>query len=162
MSHDEIKPYQLPEDTAADLHLAIVCTRWHDDIIQHMRDACISHLLHNGIKSDHIMESTVPGAFELPLAVQTIAQSGNYHAVIAFAAIIKGETAHYNYIAQACHWGLTQATLNTKCPILSGILVTNNLAQARERADVNRLNKGAQVANSALEMINFICQHHTD
>ena len=110
---------------------------------------------HGGDESRLLLER-VPGAFELPLAAKMFAASGGVDAVIALGCVIRGDTPHFDYVAGECARGLMDAGLSTGVPVIFGVLTTENQAQAEERADVTRLNKGRESLEAALEMIELL------
>jgi len=110
---------------------------------------------HGGDPSRLLVER-VPGAFELPLAAKMFAASGGVDAVVALGCVIRGDTPHFDYVAGECARGLMDAGLQTGVPVIFGVLTTENLAQAEERADVARMNKGRESVEAALEMIELL------
>lgn len=128
---------------------AVVVARFNAPITDAMRDACVSTLTAHGAG---VRVVAVPGAFELPLAAQRLAQSKKYDAVIALGCVIRGETPHDRYISMETARGLGQAALTTGVPVLFGVLTPLNVRQARARAGRGSSNKGAEAALAALEM----------
>ncbi len=110
---------------------------------------------HGGDAADLLVER-VPGAFELPLAAKMFAASGRVDAVVALGCVIRGDTPHFDYVAGECARGLMDAGLQTGVPVIFGVLTTETLAQAEERADVTRMNKGRESLEAALEMIELL------
>jgi 6,7-dimethyl-8-ribityllumazine synthase len=110
---------------------------------------------HGGDESRLLLER-VPGAFELPLAAKMFAASGGVDAVVALGCVIRGDTPHFDYVAGECARGLMDAGLATGVPVVFGVLTTENLAQAEERADVARMNKGRESMEAALEMVELL------
>ncbi|HTU67368.1 MAG TPA: 6,7-dimethyl-8-ribityllumazine synthase [Steroidobacteraceae bacterium] len=104
----------------------------------------------------HLLVERVPGAFELPLIAKMFAASGEVDAVVALGCVIRGDTPHFDYVAGECARGLMDAGLSTGVPVIFGVLTTENLAQAEERADVARMNKGRESLEAALEMIDLL------
>jgi 6,7-dimethyl-8-ribityllumazine synthase len=110
----------------------------------------------HGGGADALLVTRVPGAFELPLAALKFAASGEYQAVIALGCVIRGDTPHFEYVAGECARGIMDAGLATGVPVIFGVLTTENLAQAEERAAITRMNKGGESMEAALEMIELL------
>jgi 6,7-dimethyl-8-ribityllumazine synthase len=123
-----------------------------DQLIAGARHAWRDH----GGDDDALLVERVPGAFELPLAAKMFAASGRVDAVVALGCVIRGDTPHFDYVAGECARGLMAAGLSTGVPVIFGVLTTENQAQAEERADVNRMNKGRESLEAALEMIHLL------
>ena len=123
-----------------------------DQLIAGARQAWIDH---GGSESGLFVER-VPGAFELPLAAKMFAASGRVDAVVALGCVIRGDTPHFDYVAGECARGLMDAGLHTGVPVIFGVLTTENQAQAEERADVSRMNKGRESLEAALEMVQLL------
>ncbi len=146
----------LPADfTAGDLKLAIVASRYNDNIVAALIEGARSAWRARGGTSALQLER-VPGAFELPLAARALAQGGNVDAVVALGCVIRGETAHFDYIAAACTDGLQRVMLETGVPISFGVLTVNTLGQALERAAADSSNKGAEALETALAMATLL------
>ena len=131
---------------------AITYTSWNSEIVGSLLDEVTKELLRNGVNEKNILSKEVPGAFELPLASKVYALKEQVDVVIALGAIIRGDTPHFDYISKACIEGLMTASLETKKPIICGVLTTDDIAQARKRSDPNEMNKGAEFAVSAMSM----------
>src|SRR6185369_2285979 len=112
----------------------------------------------HGVKESDVTVAWVPGAFEIPVAAKRCAASGAFDAVIALGAVIRGDTAHFEYVAGPCAEGLQQAQLETGVPVVFGVLTTENLDQALERSDLEGDNKGEESARTALEMADLLRQ----
>lgn len=123
-----------------------------DQLIAGATDAWRSH----GGDPSRLLVERVPGAFELPLAAKMFAASGGVDAVVALGCVIRGDTPHFDYVAGECARGLMDAGLATGVPVIFGVLTTETLAQAEERADVTRMNKGRESLEAALEMIHLL------
>lgn len=121
---------------------------------QGAQDALIRH----GVEDDAIDIAWVPGAFEIPIIAQKFAESGKYDAVICLGSVIRGATSHYDYVCNEASKGIAQVSLKTGIPVLFGVLTTENIEQAVERAGTKAGNKGYDVACSAIEMVNLIHQ----
>ena len=136
--------------------IAIVASRFNSEIINNMLEGSKQVLLENGLSENQIDIFRVPGAFELPLAVKNCAKSEKYDGIIALGCVIRGDTDHYVYVCGECIRGLMKVMLKENIPVALGVLTTNNIEQAMQRADINRENKGAEVTYALLEMINLI------
>ena len=123
-----------------------------DQLIAGARQAWRDH----GGDDARLLVERVPGAFELPLAAKMFAASGGVDAVVALGCVIRGDTPHFDYVAGECARGLMDAGLSTGIPVVFGVLTTETLAQAEERADVTRMNKGRESLEAALEMIQLL------
>lgn len=138
--------------------IALVCARWNSFIVDHLESGCLDTL--NRAGGGHI-ETTivrVPGAFELPMVCRKLASNGTYDAVIALGAVIRGSTAHFEHVAGSCTRGLASAAYETGVPVMFGVLTTDTIEQAVERAGTKAGNKGAEAAASAIEMISVLRQ----
>ncbi len=144
------------------MRIAVVCGRFNDLITNRLLDGALAGLAIHGVKEDDVALAWVPGAFEIPLAAKTFALTGRYDAVIALGAVIRGDTAHFEYVAGPCAEGLQQAQLETGVPVVFGVLTTENLDQALERSDIDGDNKGEESARTALEMADLLRKVRTD
>ena len=140
----------------AGMRVALVCGRFNDLITNRLLDGALAGLAIHGVLEEDVAVAWVPGAFEIPLAAKTFALTGRYDAVIALGAVIRGDTAHFEYVAGPCAEGLQQAQLETGVPIVFGVLTTENLDQALERSDLEGDNKGEESACTALEMVDLL------
>ena len=113
-------------------------------------------LVRHGVNTDDVDLAWVPGAFEIPVVAQKMAQSGKYDAVLCLGAVIKGSTSHYDYVCAEVSKGVAAVSLNTGMPVLFGVLTTDNIEQAIERAGTKAGNKGYDVACAAIEMVNLM------
>jgi 6,7-dimethyl-8-ribityllumazine synthase len=138
------------------LRIAVVCGRFNDLITNRLLDGALAGLAIHGVKEDDVAVAWVPGAFEIPLAAKTFALTGRYDAVVALGCVIRGDTAHFEYVAGPCAEGISQAQLETGVPIVFGVLTTENLDQALERSDLEGDNKGEESARTALEMVDLL------
>jgi len=140
---------------ARGLKVAIVAARFNGFIIESLlKGACAAWTEHGGVAAD-LTIARVPGAFELPVAARRLAASGRYGAVIALGCVIRGDTAHFDYVAGEAAAGLTRAQLDTGVPVVFGVLTVENVEQALERAATTRMNKGGESMEVALEMANL-------
>ena len=131
---------------------AIVVSRFNDFITSKLLDGALDCLHRHGVKDDDLCLIRVPGAFEIPLAAQKLAQSGNYDGVICLGAVIRGATTHYDYVCSEVSKGIAKVSLDTNIPVGFGIVTTENIEQAIERAGTKSGNKGYDTAMSVLEM----------
>ena len=148
-----------PNETQFDARswrVAIVAARFNAPLVDQLVDGATRAWSAHGGSADELLVVRVPGAFELPLAALKFAASGEYHAVIALGCVIRGDTPHFDYVAGECARGLMDASLATGVPVIFGVLTTDTQAQAEERADVNRMNKGRESMEAALEMIQLL------
>ena len=138
------------------IHVGIVAARFNEFIVSKLLSGCEDGLLRHGVRSEDIAVAWVPGAFEIPLAAQTMAKSGKYDAVITLGAVIRGATSHYDYVCAEVSKGVANVSLNTGVPVLFGVLTTDTIEQAIERAGTKAGNKGAECAQGAIEMVNLL------
>jgi 6,7-dimethyl-8-ribityllumazine synthase len=141
---------------ARDLRFAIVAARFNEFIVEQLVRGATETLHRHGAKDQQITLVRVPGAFDMPVVVRQLASSGKYDAVIALGAVIKGATAHFDYVAGECASGLARAANDTGVPVAFGVLTTDTIEQAVERAGTKSGNKGADAAMCALEMANLM------
>ncbi len=135
---------------------AIVCARFNGFIVESLLAGAIDTLKRNGVAESAITVVKTPGAFEIPGAVQGLAQSGNYSAIIALGAVIRGATPHFDIVANESAKGLSAIALDHGVPVINGILTTDSIEQAIERAGTKAGNKGAEAAAGAIEMVNLM------
>ena len=138
------------------IRVGIVAARFNEFIVSKLLSGCEDGLLRHGVRSEDITVAWVPGAFEIPLAAQAMAKSGKYDAVITLGAVIRGATSHYDYVCAEVSKGVANASLNTGVPVLFGVLTTDTIEQAIERAGTKAGNKGAECAQGAIEMVNLL------
>ncbi|PID72383.1 MAG: 6,7-dimethyl-8-ribityllumazine synthase [Desulfobulbus propionicus] len=136
--------------------IGIIVARFNSFICEKLLEGAIDSLIRSGVNTDDIDVARVPGAFEIPLAAQKMARSSKYDAVICIGAVIRGATPHFDYVAGEVAKGTAQVMLDTGVPILFGVLTTETIEQAIERAGTKAGNKGSDVAVAALEMINLL------
>lgn len=145
--------------TAKGKKFAIVVARFNSFIVESLLDGAVDTLKRVGDVADQdITVVRIPGAFEMPLAVQKVAASGKYDAVIALGAVIRGGTPHFEYVAGECTKGLAQVMMQHSIPVAFGVLTVDSIEQAVERAGTKMGNKGAEAAMSSLEMVNVLSQ----
>lgn len=137
---------------------AIVVARWNAFVVDSLEKGAIEALTRRGIARDQLTLIRVPGAYEIPLAVQKAAASGHYDAVIALGAVIRGGTPHFDFVAGECVSGMSRAMLTHNVPVAFGVLTVDTIEQAIERAGTKAGNKGEEAALGALEMVNLLQQ----
>ncbi len=142
--------------------IGIVASRFNEFIVSKLvggaQDACIRH----GVDDNDITLAWVPGAFEIPLTAQKMAESGKYDAVICLGAVIKGATTHYDYVCAEVSKGVASVGLKTEVPVIFGVVTTDNIEQAIERAGTKAGNKGYDAACTAIEMVNLLRSMRTE
>ncbi len=138
------------------LRVGIVASRFNEFITAKLLSGAMDGLLRHGVREEDIQLAWVPGAFEIPLIAQRMARSGRYDAVICLGAVIRGSTSHYDYVCNEVSKGIAAVSLETGVPVLFGVLTTENLEQAIERAGTKGGNKGYDCALSAVEMCNLL------
>ncbi len=137
---------------------AIVVARFNGFIVESLVSGAMDTLLRHGVSASDITLVRVPGAFELPVTVQKLAQSGDYSAIIALGAVIRGATPHFDIVANESAKGLSAIALDHGMPIINGILTTDSIEQTIERAGTKAGNKGSEAAAAAIEMVNVFSQ----
>ena len=140
------------------LRVALVCARFNDLITERLLTGARDGLVRHGVDEASITEVWVPGAFELPLVAKRLASSGEVDAVICLGAVIRGATGHYEHVAGQCAAGIQRAQLDTGVPVVFGVLTTDTIEQAIERAGTKAGNKGFEAAMSAIEMADLLRQ----
>ena len=141
---------------AEGLKIGIVAARFNEFIVSKLIGGAEDALKRHGVREDDIELAWVPGAFEIPLIAQKMAHSKKYDAVICLGAVIKGATSHYDYVCAEVSTGIATVSLNSNIPVMFGVLTTDSIEQAIERAGTKAGNKGFDVAVSAIEMCNVI------
>lgn len=139
-----------------DMKIGIVAARFNEFIVSKLISGCEDTLLRHGVRPEDISLVWVPGAFEIPLVAAKMAKSGKYDAVIALGAVIRGSTSHYDYVCAEVSKGIAAVSLESGVPVLFGVLTTDTIEQAIERAGTKAGNKGADCAEAAIEMVNLI------
>lgn len=142
--------------TAKGLKFGIIAARFNEFITSKLISGALDVLKRHEVYDDNITIAWVPGAFEIPLAAKKMAQSGKYDAVICLGAVIRGSTSHYDYVCNEVSKGVATVGLSTGVPTLFGVLTTENIEQAIERAGTKAGNKGADAAMGAIEMANLL------
>jgi 6,7-dimethyl-8-ribityllumazine synthase len=150
-------PLEIPQRAC---NIAIIASEFNHFIVQQLVDGAVDALNRNGIPEQNITLVWVPGAFELPLAAEVFASDGRHDAVIALGAVIRGGTPHFDYVAGECSRGIAQVGLKHKLPVIFGVLTTDNVDQALERAGSGAGNKGFDTAVAALQMVALLDRVH--
>ena len=138
------------------IKIGIVAARFNDFIVSRLIGGCEDTLLRHGVREEDISLAWVPGAFEIPLIASKMAKSGKFDAVIALGSVIRGSTSHYDYVCSEVSKGIANVSLNSDVPVLFGVLTTDSIEQAIERAGSKAGNKGSECAQGAIEMVNLL------
>ena len=141
---------------AQNIRVGIVAARFNEFITSRLLGGAMDALLRHDVQEEDIHVAWVPGAFEIPLIASKMAKSGTYDAVICLGAVIRGSTSHYDYVCNEVSKGIAAVSLESGVPVLFGVLTTENIEQAIERAGTKAGNKGYDCAVSAIEMVNLI------
>ena len=145
------------KDTVSDQKYAIVVADWNPQITHAMLRGAIETLELIGVKSENIHSIHVPGTFELTYASKQLLEQNKYNAIIAIGCVIQGDTPHFDYVCQSVTSGITELNLrNNRCPVVFGVLTTNTMQQALDRADGIHGNKGVEAATTAIKMANIV------
>ena len=144
--------------TVSKARFCLVAARFNSFIVESLVDGAIDTLKRHGASEDEITLVRVPGAFEMPVALEKIAAKGEYDAIIALGAVIRGGTPHFDYVAGEAVKGMAQVSLKHGVPIAFGVLTVDTIEQAIERAGTKAGNKGAEATLSAIEMVNLLRQ----
>ena len=139
-----------------EIKIGIVCARFNEFIVSKLLSGALDALQRHNIKDDNIHVAWVPGSFEIPLIASKMAGSGKYDAVICLGAVIRGSTSHYDYVCAEVSKGIASVSLKSDIPVMFGVLTTENIEQAIERAGTKSGNKGFDSAMGAIEMVNLI------
>ena len=142
--------------TAQNMRIGIVASRFNEFITSRLLGGALDGLKRRGVAEEEVQVAWVPGAFEIPLIASKMAKSGRYDAVICLGAVIRGSTSHYDYVCNEVSKGIAAVSLETGVPVLFGVLTTENIEQAIERAGSKAGNKGSECAEGAVEMVNLI------
>lgn len=143
---------------ATGLRFGIVVAKFNKFVTSKLLSSCIEGLTKHGVVAEDIEVVRVPGAFEIPLVAKTLTKSGRFDAVICLGAVIRGDTPHFEYISTEVSRGIGQVVLEAEIPIIFGVLTTDTVAQAIERAEPSKFNRGGEAAKSAIEMASVIKQ----
>jgi 6,7-dimethyl-8-ribityllumazine synthase len=137
---------------------AIVVARFNSFIVDSLLAGALDAFKRHGVPADRITVIKVPGAHEMPVVIQRVAQTGNYEAIVGLGAVIRGATPHFDYVAGAAVKGMSAVALDHGIPVIFGVLTTDSIEQAIERAGTKAGNKGAEAAISAIEMVNVMAK----
>ena len=140
---------------AKNMKIAIVVARFNEFITSKLLSGCIDCLIRHEAADEDLTVAWVPGAFEIPMAAKKLAESGKYDAVICLGAVIRGATPHFDYVCAEASKGIAQVSMQTGVPVAFGVLTTENIQQAVERAGTKAGNKGVDCAMTAMEMVNL-------
>lgn len=140
----------------ADRRFAVVASRFNDTIVRRLVDGALDAFRRAGVPEDRVTTVWVPGAFELPVAAKKLAESGTYDAVLLLGCVIRGATAHFDYVAGQAAAGAQRVAVDTGVPVLFGVLTTDTIEQALERSGTKAGNKGADTALAAVEMASLL------
>ena len=140
------------------MRVGIVASRFNSFIVEKLLEGAVDGLVRHGVEEHNITACWVPGAFEIPLTAQKMAQSDKYDAVICVGAVIRGSTSHYDYVCNEVSKGIAAVGLQTGKPVLFGVVTTENIEQAIERSGSKAGNKGYDCALAAIEMVNLMGQ----
>ena len=143
---------------AIEIKVGIVAARFNEFIVSKLVAGARDGLLRHDVKDEDIDLAWVPGAFEIPLIASKMAKSGKYDAVICLGAVIRGATSHYDYVCSEVSKGIANVSLSSDIPVMFGVLTTDNIEQAIERAGTKAGNKGYDCALGAIEMVNLVRQ----
>lgn len=143
---------------AGGLRVAIVASRFNDDVTKLLLDGALHELADMGLERESVPVVWVPGAFEIPLVAKRLAESGEHDAVICVGAVIRGDTPHFDFVAGECAAGISRVALDTGVPVAFGVLTTDDRDQAFARAGGAEGNKGAEAAATAVEMVDLLRQ----
>lgn len=141
--------------TAKNMKIAIVVARFNEFITSKLLSGCVDCLIRHEAADEDLTVAWVPGAFEIPMVAKKLAESGKYDAVICLGAVIRGATPHFDYVCAEASKGIAQVSMQTGVPVAFGVLTTENIQQAVERAGTKAGNKGVDCAMTAMEMVNL-------
>ncbi|RYY80885.1 MAG: 6,7-dimethyl-8-ribityllumazine synthase [Moraxellaceae bacterium] len=135
---------------------AILVGRFNSFVVEHLLDGAVDSLKRHGVNESNITVVRAPGAWELPVVAKKLAASGQYDAIIALGAVIRGSTPHFDFVAGECAKGLGVVGLEYSLPVINGVLTTDSIEQAIERSGTKAGNKGSEAAVTAIEMVNLL------
>ncbi|WWR17092.1 6,7-dimethyl-8-ribityllumazine synthase [Lachnospiraceae bacterium JLR.KK008] len=142
--------------TAKGMRMGIVAARFNEFITSKLVEGALDILRRHEVAEEDIVTALVPGAFEIPVVAKKMAESGKYDAIICLGAVIRGSTSHYDYVCNEVSKGIAQVSMASGIPVMFGVLTTENIEQAIERAGTKAGNKGAECASGAIEMVNLL------
>ena len=137
---------------------AVVVARFNGFIVDSLQAGALDAFQRHGVPAENVTVIKVPGAYEMPVTVQRVAQTGNYDAIIGLGAVIRGSTPHFDFVAGEASKGMASVSLDHNLPVVFGVLTTDTIEQAIERAGTKAGNKGAEAAITAIEMVNLFKQ----
>ncbi|PTA67073.1 6,7-dimethyl-8-ribityllumazine synthase [Deinococcus arcticus] len=143
---------------ATDLKFAVVSTRWNHLIVDRLVEGAELAFVQHGGKTEHLDHYLAPGSYEVPLVARKLAQSGKYDAVVCLGAVIRGDTDHYDFVAGGAASGILNTSLDTGVPVAFGVLTTDTVEQALNRAGIKAGNKGAEAVLAMIETVNLLRQ----
>ena len=143
--------FQVPDGA----RFAIVATRWNEFIVDRLIEGALDGLRRHGVDEEHIRLVRVPGAFEIPVACKQLIEAGGFDAILALGCVIRGATAHFEYVASSVTSGCSQLAVTSGVPVVFGVLTTDTIEQAVERAGTKAGNKGSEAASVAIEMVSL-------
>ena len=138
------------------MNVAIVVTRWNEFITGKLKEGAVDTLIRQGVSDENITIVWCPGAYEIPLTAKKLVATSKYDAVICLGAVIRGSTPHFDYVCQAVNKGVSEVGMSFGIPAIFGVLTTDNIEQAIERAGTKAGNKGAEAAMAAIEMVSLL------
>ena len=144
-------PKKVPD--AREMSFGIVVSEWNNDITSNLLEGCVNTLMKHGVQKESIKLRYVPGSFELPLGAQRMAEGRQVDAVICLGSVIRGETAHFDFVCQACAQGIKEVGLNMNLPVIFGVLTDDNREQSIARSGGKLGNKGHEAAITAIKMV---------
>jgi len=142
--------------SGAGLKIAVIATRWNEFVVEKLTSGALDTLRRHGVADDAIDLVMVPGAYEVPFTARKLAEKGRHNAIVALGAVIRGSTAHFDYVAGEAATGLAKVGHDTGVPVVFGVLTVDTIEQAIERAGTKAGNKGAESAAVAIEMANLV------
>ena len=142
---------------AEGMRFAIVVSEWNSNITDALCEGAVATLLQHGVDEEDIIVKTVPGSFELTFGAAAFMNQGEVDAVIVLGSVVRGDTPHFDYVCQGVTQGIAQLNAEGDIPVIFGVLTTDNMEQAEERAGGKLGNKGSECAETAIKMINFAC-----
>lgn len=147
-----------PENIDIDYDIAIVVSAFNQEITENLWRGAMNTLLSQGFSEEQILTVWVPGAVEIPLMAQQLLATGHFSLCIALGAVIRGETSHYDYVCQQVSYGCQKVSLESECPVIFGVLTTENDEQAIARSSDDQHNKGAEAAQAAIQFLSVLQQ----
>ena len=141
---------------AGGARFALVVGRWNSFVVEHLKSGAVDALTRHGVAEENLTVVYAPGAFEIPLVCKKLAASGDYDAIIALGAVIRGGTPHFDFVAGECSKGVAQVSMDAEIPVGFGVLTVDTIEQAIERAGTKAGNKGVEAAMSVIEMVSLL------